>query len=527
MHAALTQPARTRKFAVRNNEEAPMPLLAQNAACWPDKICAIFPDTGEALSFGQLDAAANQIANGLVALGLQPGEGIALLLENGPEFLWLTYGAKRAGLMVTPLSIHLRPNEVAHVLRDSGARLLVASSTLGELVAALDLSEVPHRYSAGGAITGFTPLDALRTGQPRTWPPGERPLGREFLYSSGTTGLPKGIRRPPIPFADRLKPEFDMTWKGFYGFDEATVYLSPAPLYHAAPNRYVQRAMDHGGTAVILRKFDAERCLALIAEHRITHSQWVPTMFVRMLALPGEVRARHDLSSHRCAIHAAAPCPVPVKRAMIEWWGPVIREYYAGSEGIGTVFIDSETWLTKPGSVGRPAYGRVHILDDEGHPLPPGETGRIWFEGGAKFAYHNDPEKTAAAYNERGWATLHDLGWLDAEGFLFLSDRRADLILSGGVNIYPAEIEAVLMTHPRVSEVAVIGVKDEEFGERPRALVVPRGGTGDAALAEELIALCRRELAGPKVPRAVEFLDELPRSEAGKLLRRVLKERYL
>lgn len=504
-----------------------MPLLAERARSTPAKPAAIFPDTGEALGFGELDARANQAAHGLIALGLQPGEGIALLLENTPEFLVLSYGAKRAGLMVTPLSIHLRPPEVAHVLRDSGAKLLVAAASLGALAGALDLQGVPHRFSAGGDVPGYRPLAELMAGQPTHWPKGERPIGREFLYSSGTTGLPKGIRRPLIPFADRLKPEFDMTWKPFYGFDESSVYLSPAPLYHAAPNRYVQRAIDHGGTAVILRKFDAERALAMIEAHRITHSQWVPTMFVRLLALPEAVRRRYHLASHRCAIHAAAPCPVPVKRAMIEWWGPIVKEYYAGSEGIGTVFIDSETWLRKPGSVGRPAYGKVHICDDAGRELPPGETGRIWFEGGARFAYHNDPEKTAAAYNDRGWATLHDLGWLDAEGFLFLSDRRADLILSGGVNIYPAEIETVLAQHPRVSEAAVIGVPDAEFGERPRALIVPRDGEGDDALAEELIALCRANLAGPKVPRAVEFLEELPRSEAGKLLRRVLKERYL
>jgi len=504
-----------------------MPLLAQRAARTPDKPAALFPDSGEALTFGELDARANQAAHGLIALGLDPGQGIALLLENGPDFLILTYGAKRAGLMVTPLSIHLRPNEVAHVLRDSGAALLVASASLASLAGTLDLSGIAHRFASGGALPGYAPLAALLDGRPTSWPEGGRPIGREFLYSSGTTGLPKGIRRPLIPFEDRLKPEFDMTWKAFYGFDETTVYLSPAPLYHAAPNRYVQRTMDHGGTAVILKKFDAERCLAMIAAHRITHSQWVPTMFVRMLALPEATRAAYDLSSHRCAIHAAAPCPVPVKRAMIAWWGPIIREYYAGSEGIGTCFIDSETWLRKPGSVGRPAYGRVHILDDEGRELPPGETGRIWFEGGPRFDYHNDPEKTAQAYNDRGWASLHDLGWLDEDGFLFLSDRRADLILSGGVNVYPAEIEAVLLTHPRVSEAAVIGVPDPEFGERPRALIVPRDSPGDDDLAQDLLALCQRELAGPKRPRAVEFLDELPRSEAGKLLRRVLKERYL
>jgi acyl-CoA synthetase (AMP-forming)/AMP-acid ligase II len=376
-------------------------------------------------------------------------------------------------------------------------------------------------------LAGFAPLAWLSAGQPSSWPEGERAIGREFLYSSGTTGLPKGIRRPAIAWADRLKPEFDMTWKRIYGFGEDTVYLSPAPLYHAAPNRYVQRTIDHGGTAVVLRKFDAEACLRLIEAHRVTHSQWVPTMFVRLLALPDAVRGRYDLSSHRCAIHAAAPCPVAVKRAMIAWWGPILREYYAGSEGVGTCVISSEEWLERPGSVGRPAYGAVHITDEAGVELPAGEVGRVWFEGGARFAYHNDPEKTAAAYDARGWATLGDLGRVDAEGYLYLSDRRADLILSGGVNVYPAEIEAVLLAHPRVVEAAVVGVPDAEFGERPRALVVARDGLGDDGLAEELLALCRTELAGPKRPVAVEFLDELPRSEAGKLLRRVLKERYL
>jgi acyl-CoA synthetase (AMP-forming)/AMP-acid ligase II len=504
-----------------------MPQLAQWAASGPDKIAAIFPDSGTTISFGELDARANQVAHGLLAIGLVPGQVIALLLENGPDFLVLTYGAKRAGLMVTPLSIHLRPKEVLHVLRDSGAVAMVADASLAALVATLDLTAIPHRFVAGGELPGFSPLTALMTDQSTAWPSGEMPIGREFLYSSGTTGLPKGIRRPLIAYADRLAPEFDMSWKQLYGFDEATIYLSPAPLYHAAPNRYVQRTINLGGTAIIMRKFDAVRCLQVMAEYGVTHSQWVPTMFVRLLALPQAVRDAHDLSRHRCAIHAAAPCPVPTKHAMLAWWGPIIWEYYAGSEGIGTCVIDSATWLCKPGSVGRPVYGCVHILDDDGASLPAGEIGRIWFEGGARFAYHNDPVKTAEAYNDRGWATLHDLGWLDEDGFLFLSDRRADLILSGGVNVYPAEIEAVLMTHPRVNEAAVIGVKDAEFGERPRALVVTRDGAGNGALAEELLALCRAELAGPKQPQAIEFVAELPRSEAGKLLRRVLKERYL
>ncbi|WP_207536911.1 AMP-binding protein [Sabulicella rubraurantiaca] len=500
-----------------------MPLLAARAKEDPDKICAIFPETGESLTFRALDEAANRAANGFLSLGLSPGEGIAMLLPNTPDFLVLGYGARRAGLMVTPLSIHLRPHEVAHVLRDSGARVLVADAGLAALAGALDLDDVPHRYAAGGTLPGFAPLEWLSAGQPATWPEPPRPLGRDFLYSSGTTGLPKGIRRPLIPWEERDKPEFDMSWKRLYGFGADTVYLSPAPLYHAAPNRYLQRAMDHGGTAVILRKFDAETCLAMIERFRVTHSQWVPTMFARLLALPEEVRQRHDLSSHRCAIHAAAPCPVEVKRAMMAWWGPILWEYYAGSEGIGTTVISPQEWMARPGSVGRAVYGRLHITDEEGKELPPGEVGRVWFEGGARFAYHNDPAKTEASYNDRGWATLGDLGSLDEEGYLFLSDRRADLILSGGVNIYPAEIEAVLSRHPDVSECAVIGVKDADLGEVPLALVVPRAH----ASPDALLAHCRAHLGRMKVPRAVEFVEELPRSEAGKLLRRILKERFL
>ena len=349
-----------------------------------------------------------------------------------------------------------------------------------------------------------------------------------FIYTSGTTGLPKGIRRPLIPHADRDAPEWDMTWKALYGFDDRAVYLSPAPLYHAAPNRYVYRTLNEGGTAVVLKRFDPSLCLAAIARFGVTHSQWVPTMFHRLLALPEAERRAHDLSSHRAAIHAAAPCPVAVKRAMIDWWGPILWEYYAGSEGVGTTVISSADWLRRPGSVGRPVNGvKVHITGEDGAELPPGETGSIRFEGAPRFAYHNAPEKTAASYDARGWATLGDLGWLDADGWLFLSDRRADLILSGGVNLYPAEIEAVLAQHADVAEVAVVGVPHAEMGEQVHAVVVPRAAADAAALAAALDTWCRDRLAGPKRPRSYEVAEELPRSEAGKLLRRMLKERYL
>lgn len=509
-----------------------MPQLAYWADRQPEKIAAHFPETGEAISYGALFTRARQAAHWLIGLGLQPGEGIALLLDNRPEFLELAEATRLAGLYCTPLSIHLRPHEVAYVLQDSGAKLLIASPALAplarDLVSEGAVGDRP-RYALAEGISGYDSYEAGLAAQDPSSPLPARPVGREFLYSSGTTGLPKGIRRPLIPYADRDAPEWDMTWKALYGFGQDTVYLSPAPLYHAAPNRYVYRTLVEGGTVVALRKFEPVLALEMIERFRVTHSQWVPTMFVRLLALEEAVRRGFDLSSHRCAIHAAAPCPVRVKRAMIEWWGPILWEYYAGSEGVGTTVISPRDWLQRPGSVGRPVNGvQVHITGEDGQALPPGQTGTIRFSGAPRFAYHNAPEKTAASYDERGWATLGDLGWLDEEGWLFLSDRRADLILSGGVNIYPAEIEAVLAQHPDVSEVAVVGVPHPEMGEQVHAVVVPRAGIADsAALPLVLEAWCRDRLAGPKRPRSWEIAEELPRSEAGKLLRRLLKERYL
>ncbi len=506
-----------------------MPQLTHWAARDPGKAAAHFPGAGRTVTYGALDARAERVARWLIGLGLQPDEAIALLLDNCPEYLELAEGARRAGVHWVPLSVHLRPQEVAHVLNDSGARLLVASPALAPLAAALVAEGAVGgrpRFALGEGLPGYAGYEDALAAVDMAGPREARPLGQVFLYSSGTTGLPKGIRRAPIPWADRDKPMWDMSWKSLYGFDEDTIYLSPAPLYHAAPHGYVQRTLSEGGTVVVLPKFDPEAALEAIARYRVTHSQWVPTMFVRLLALPEAVKRRHDLSSHRCAIHAAAPCPIPVKRAMIDWWGPIIREYYAGSEGVGTTVADSATWLRKPGTVGLPVNGvRLHILDDDGRELPPGQVGRIFFEGGPRFAYHNAPEKTAASYSAEGWATLGDLGWLDEEGYLFLSDRRADLILSGGVNLYPAEIEAVLAQHPDVAEVAVVGVPHAEMGEQVHAVVVPRDGAAPDAAA--LDAWCRERLAGPKRPRSWEFAEVLPRSEAGKLLRRVLKERYL
>lgn len=509
-----------------------MAQLARWARETPAKVAAHFPDLGRSVTYAQLDARAERIAHWLIALGLEPGDGIAMLMDNRPEFLELAFACRRAGLYYTPLSVHLRPQEVAYMMTDAAAKAIIVSPALAELATAL-LREgatggVPG-FAVGEGLAGYAGFEAALAAVAPDGPLPERPVGREFLYSSGTTGLPKGIKRPLLPFAQREAPEWDMTWKTLYGFGPDVVYLSPAPLYHAAPHAYVRRTIMEGGTAVVMAKFDPLRALELIERHRVTHSQWVPTMFVRLLALPEDQRRRFDLSSLRCAIHAAAPCPVGVKQRMMDWWGPIIWEYYAGSESVGTTVVSPQDWLARPGTVGRPVNGvTLHICDEDGRELPPGEVGRICFEGAPRFAYHNAPEKTAAAYDARGRATLGDLGRVDEEGWLYLSDRRADLILSGGVNIYPAEIEAVLLRHPGVAEAAIVGVPQEEFGEQVHAVIVPRDPRADqAALRVELEALCRDGLAGPKRPRSWEFAGELPRSEAGKLLRRILKERYL
>jgi acyl-CoA synthetase (AMP-forming)/AMP-acid ligase II len=351
--------------------------------------------------------------------------------------------------------------------------------------------------------------------------------GSDMLYSSGTTGRPKGIR---IELEDKpfgTAPTLVLLARALYGMDENVVYLSPAPLYHAAPLRYNMSVLRQGGTSIIMEKFDPEQSLALIEKHRVTHSQWVPTMFVRMLKLPEEVRHRYDLSSHRVAIHAAAPCPVQVKEQMIEWWGPIIWEYYAGTEGNGFCALNSEEWLAHKGSVGKPLLGVLHIVGEDGEELPTGEPGTIYFSDGPEFSYHNDPQKTADSRNEKGWSTLGDIGYVDEDGYLYLTDRKAHMIISGGVNIYPQEAENLLVTHPKVLDAAVIGVPNEEFGEEVKAVVQlmdPREAGPETEA--ELIEFCKAELSAIKCPRSVDFEEELPRHANGKLYKRLLRDRY-
>ena len=499
------------------------------AAARPERVVLTMADTGVRYTAAEVAREVGRMAQWLARQGLQPGERFAVLLENRVEILTLVLAARQAGLYAAVLSTHLTPDEVAYIVSDSGARLVVASARtlpqLGTPPADPSLpcwsvdeatARVPSLHAALAALQG-PPVDFE-----------DRPLGRDLLYSSGTTGRPKGVLKAlwPASLRGQTDPEALATAR-LMAMDEHTVYLSPAPLYHAAPLRYTLRVLELGGQAVIMERFDAEAALALIERYRVTHSQWVPTMFGRLLKLPEHVRRRHDLSSHRVAVHAAAPCPVNVKRAMLDWWGDILLEYYAGSEGCGTTMISSQQWRSRPGSVGQATTGRLHILDDEGRELPAGEIGQVYFSDGGQFSYLNDPQKTRQAINARGWVTYGDIGHVDAEGYLFLSDRRADLILSGGVNLYPQEIENALARHPAVQEVAVVGVPHADFGEQPLAAVVLRQGVpASPQTARAIVAHAAEVLARIKLPQRVVFVDALPRLETGKLLRRQLKERY-
>lgn len=501
-----------------------MPILSRHAARRPEATACVMHETGERITWRELEAGSRRCAHLLLASGLRVGDVVAVFMENHRRYLEILWAARRIGLYYTTISAHLKPDEVGYILRDSGARALFTSSAMAGVATVLDPSELQLRVMLDGAAPGFDDYDAALSRVPADGPLPDAPEGTDFLYSSGTTGRPKGIRRPLAQLAAHDLQRSDLWWKRF---DEHSVYLSTAPMYHAAPVRWNMNVLRAGGTCVLLARFDPERALEAIERHRVTHAQWVPTMFIRLLRLPEQVRKRYDLSSMKVAIHAAAPCPVEVKRAMIDWWGPILVEYYSGTEAVGRTSIESQEWLAHPGSVGRPELGEIHIVGDDGRELPAGEVGTVYFSGVPPFEYHNDPERTREAYDHRGWASIGDVGYLDAEGYLYLTDRRSHMIISGGVNIYPQETENVLAAHPKVADVAVIGVPDEEFGEQVRAVVVPFD-PADAcdALASELIAHCRERISPIKCPRSIEFTDSLPRTETGKLLKRLLKDRH-
>ena len=495
-----------------------------HAAAMPDRPAIIMAGSGDTMTYGELEACSNRVAHLLRRHGLQRGDTIAILMTNCIEYLAICWGAQRAGIVYVAMSTKLTADEAAHIITDSGSKLVIASAGLGAVAAAASVC-VPARFAIGGAIPGFADLAAALAAEPATRIADES-CGRDMLYSSGTTGRPKGVRGPlpsgALDAGDALTGLVGM----LYQFAPDMRYLSPAPLYHAAPLRYCMAVHRFGGTVVVMERFDPEAYLALVETHRITHSQLVPTMFVRMLKLAEPQRRAHDLSSLKVAIHAAAPCPIDVKHAMLDWWGPVIFEYYSATEGAGFTTITPQEWLERPGSVGKAILGEIRVLGDDDNVLPAGETGRIYFAGGPGFSYHNDPEKTASVTGTHG-ATFGDIGHVDDAGYLFLTDRAAFMIISGGVNVYPQEAENALTLHPDVVDVAVFGVPDAEMGEAVKAVVQPRDmDRAGPQLEAELIAFVRARLSHVKCPKSIDFLAELPRHDTGKLYKRLLKDKY-
>ncbi|MCP4962061.1 MAG: acyl-CoA synthetase [Actinomycetia bacterium] len=498
----------------------------------PEAAAVVNTTTGEQLTWRELNDRSNQVAQLLAARGLTQGSHVALMAENRLDFFVIAWGVLRSGMYLTCVNRYLTAEEAGYIIDDSGSEALFISSVLP---VAAELTDLPQRCTHRLALRGgshapadFEDLDDVLSPMP-TNPIADERMGDSMLYSSGTTGRPKGIKRPltgsPASEGIAYFRAIDA-----YGFDDHTRYLSPAPLYHAAPFGFCMRTLSKGGSVFMMERFDEVQALQNIERYSITHSQWVPTMFIRMLKLDQEERQHFDLSSHVVAIHAAAPCPVEIKHQMMDWWGPILWEYYAGTERNGSTIISPEEWLERPGSVGKAQAGPLHICDEDGNEMPAGEAGTVYFEQEIRsFDYHNAPEKTASASHPQhdNWTSLGDVGYLDEDGYLFLTDRKAYMIISGGVNIYPQEIEDVLILHPAVGDVAVFGVPHPEFGEEVKAVVEPLDGEADLdELRVELEAYARQHLARYKVPRSFDFVDELPRLPTGKLYKRKLRDAY-
>jgi long-chain acyl-CoA synthetase len=501
------------------------------AATQPDKPAIIHASTGETVSYRELDERSNKLAHLLYDHGLRRGDHLALMLENHPIFLEVAWACLRSGIYFTPINRHLSATEAAYIVDDCDARVLVASAALeqsgevGRLTPGCGL-----KIAIGGAIAGFVDYESAIACKPAHNIARES-LGALMLYSSGTTGRPKGILRPLLDGSPADGNPAVKFIADVFRMDTETVYLAPAPMYHAAPLGYSNATIMSGGTVVMMDKFEPELALQLIERYRVTHSQWVPTMLIRMLKLPEEIRNRYDLSSQRCAVHAAAPCPIDVKRKMIEWWGPIIDEYYSSTEAAGYAKISSEEWLRHPGSVGRSQGKPFHICDDEGNELPRGEPGLIYAEmpAGSEATYHKDPEKTASARHpgHRDWLCVGDVGYLDEDDYLYLTDRKSFMIISGGVNIYPQQIEDVLALHPMLEDVAVIGVPNDDLGEEVKAVIQLAPGIEPSdQLAEEIKGFVCDKLGKQMTPRSIDFVTELPRMPTGKLNKKSLRDYY-
>jgi long-chain acyl-CoA synthetase len=503
--------------------------IRDTAVATPDKPAIVLYPTGTVVTFGDLEARANRLAHYFRQAGLREGDAVAILMENNEHFHAVMWAARRAGLYYVPINTHLTAAEAAYIIDNSNAKAIVGSAPLRKTLENLG-AELPNGLPsvlliADDDLDGWQRYPESVADQPVT-PIDDEIEGDLLQYSSGTTGRPKGIKRELTHLPPAEVPGMMSGLVGFWMTPDA-VYLSPAPLYHTAPSVWSMTVQGAGITTVVMEKFDAEGTLDAIARHEVTHGQFVPVMFTRMLKLPEAVRISYDISSLQRVMHAAAPCPVEIKKQMIDWWGPIVDEYYASSEAIGSTLITAEDWLLHPGSVGKSMMSALHILDEEGNELPAGESGEIYFEGGFDFEYLNDPGKTASSRDSHGWKTVGDIGYLDEDGYLYLTDRRHHMIISGGVNIYPQEAENLLVVHPKVMDAAVFGIPDDEMGQSVKAVVQtvdPADGT--EAFADELSAWLRERLAHYKCPRSIAFETELPRTDTGKLYKQSLIEKY-
>lgn len=506
----------------------------EHAKTMPTKPAVIMGSSGAVVTYGELDERSKRLARYLAEQGLVRGDMVALFSENHPRFFEVAWAALRSGLYLVTVNRYLQAEEASYIVTDSGAKAFICTNTQATVAQEMlaFISDCPVRLMMDGAVDGFdTYEDELASTTDEAF--AIQPRGDFMLYSSGTTGRPKGIKRelPDRTIDDGAGGTISLLLQFMLGMDQDTVYLCPAPLYHSAAIVWSCGAHEIGATVVALEKFDAEEFLRVVERESVTHAQVVPTMMVRMLALPDEVKAKYDLSSLKCMVHAAAPCPPEAKRQMIEWLGPIVSEYYAGTEGNGMTFLTSEEWLAHPGSVGKSVNGIPHICDENGNELETGGIGLVYFEQPqATFEYYGDPVKTKDSRhpNFDNWMTLGDIGYLDEDQFLYLTDRRAFTIISGGVNIYPAEIESVLVMHPDVVDVAVFGLPDPEFGEYVHAVVqLAPGVAANEGTIERLRSYGREHLAGFKVPRVIDFRDELPRLPTGKLYKQQLRDEYL
>jgi long-chain acyl-CoA synthetase len=508
-----------------------MMYTGKHAHLRPLQPAFIMASSGEAVTYAELEARSNRLAHLFRKRGLKRLDHYAIFMENNSRYLEACGAGERSGLYFTCVNSYLTAAELAYILTNSQSRILISSRTKLDIARealkecpAIELCIVADGESESERIVG---LDQVTSGLPKTTIADEW-IGTAMLYSSGTTGRPKGILRPlqEVPPGEQL-PMFDFLQK-LWQYREGMIYLSPAPLYHSAPQAAVNLTIRSGGTVIIMESFDPERYLELIEKWGITHSQLVPTMFSRLLKLPEAARKRHDLSSLEIAIHAAAPCPAAVKDDMIKWWGPIVHEYYGATEGLGFTACNSAEWLAHRGTVGKVLLGDLHILDENMQPCPAGTPGTVWFKTASPFEYFNDPNKTKEARSPDGsMSTVGDVGYVDADGFLYLTDRATFMIISGGVNIYPQECENLLITHPKIADAAVFGVPNADLGEEVKAVVQPMPGIQPGPdLADELMLFCSESLSRQKVPRSIDFEAELPRLPTGKLYKRLLRDRY-